>query len=326
MNVKRIEIISLLILIISIIFIGCSVQNNTVENAKSNEEVSIDKESTNNADLSFVVLGDIHDNTENFEKAIDDFYSINSNIDALILNGDNVDQGVDKQYTSLKNSIIKKSKKLPETIIKNIGNHEFYNYDMDTNSKEDIDSFTKKYLEFSETEKVYHDNWIKGYHFISLGSDNINSEDLNTTQASLSEEQLSWLKEKLSEDYQTGKPIFVFLHQPVTVDFFGRVWTGVRQADELNDILSSYPEVIIFSSHTHKEFGDDSINENMPFTMAYTGAVGYTFVNDANEENGRRRDNDCDNGIYIQVNGNEVTLKGRDIENHNWVYSKTLEK
>ncbi|KHD14543.1 metallophosphoesterase family protein [Clostridium butyricum] len=315
MNIKRITLISFLILIISIVFFECSVQNTNVENTKSNLEVSIDKESTNNADLSFVVLGDIHDNTENFEKAIDDFYSINSNIDALILNGDNVDQGVDKQYTSLKNSIIKKSKKLPETIIKNIGNHEFYNYDMDTNSKEDIDSFTKKYLKFSETEKVYHDNWIKGYHFISLGSDNVNSEDLNTTQASLSEEQLSWLKEKLS-----------FLHQPVTVDFFGRVWTGVRQADELNDILSSYPEVIIFLSHTHKEFGDDSINENKPFTMAYTGAVGYTLVNDANEENGRRRDNDCDNGVYIQVNGNEVTLKGRDIENHNWVYSKILEK
>lgn len=315
MNIKRITLISFLILIISIVFFECSVQNTNVENTKSNLEVSIDKESTNNADLSFVVLGDIHDNTENFEKAIDDFYSINSNIDALILNGDNVDQGVDKQYTSLKNSIIKKSKKLPETIIKNIGNHEFYNYDMDTNSKEDIDSFTKKYLKFSETEKVYHDNWIKGYHFISLGSDNVNSEDLNTTQASLSEEQLSWIKEKLS-----------FLHQPVTVDFFGRVWTGVRQADELNDILSSYPEVIIFLSHTHKEFGDDSINENKPFTMAYTGAVGYTLVNDANEENGRRRDNDCDNGVYIQVNGNEVTLKGRDIENHNWVYSKTLEK
>lgn len=63
MNIKRIEIISLLILIISIVFIGCSVQNNTVENAKLNEEVSINKDSTNNADLSFVVLGDIHDNT-----------------------------------------------------------------------------------------------------------------------------------------------------------------------------------------------------------------------------------------------------------------------
>ena len=64
----------------------------------------------------------------------------------------------------------------------------------------------------------------------------------------------------------------------------------------------------------------------MPFTMAYTGAVGYTLVNDSKEENGRRGDNDCDNGIYIEVNGNEVILKGRDIENHNWVYSKTLEK
>ena len=164
---------------------------------------------------------------------------------------------------------------------------------------------------------------IKGYHFISLGSDNLTGEDLNSTQASLSDTQFSWLKDKLKENYVSGKPIFVFLHQPIETEFFGRQWYGVRQGDELKAILSNYPEVIIFSSHTHKEFGEDSIIENMPYTMIYTGAVGYTLVKD---ENGRSRNNDINNSIYVEVEGNTVIIKERDIKNHKWVVSKSLKE
>lgn len=298
--------------------IGCNHSQQVNETSKDYIDNSRGEEVDSNADLSFIVMGDVHNNIDNFKEAVDDFYKINPNIDALILNGDTVDQGTDEQYESMEKAIDKNLSRLPETIIKNIGNHEFYNYDIDTNSKEDIDNFTNKYLKFSGTENVYHDTWIKEYHFISLGSDELNSEDLNTTQASLSETQLLWLEEKLKENYKQGKPIFVFLHQPISTDFFGREWYGVRQGDKLKQILSKYPEVIIFSSHTHKEFGYDSIQENMPYTMRYTGAVGYTLVKDENSDNGRKRDNSYNNALYVEVNDNAVTFKQRDVENHKW--------
>ncbi|MDO5518656.1 MAG: metallophosphoesterase, partial [Clostridium sp.] len=279
MKIKAIKLMGF-ILILGAVIAGCSFYKSYNEGAKQDTDSAVET-SASDADLSFGVFGDVHNYTDNFKDAVDDFYDINPKMDALVLNGDAVDQGIDEQYDSMKKAIEKNSKKIPEILIKNIGNHEFYNYSTGGNTQEDINDYISKYLDFSGTEKVYHDKWIKGYHFISLGSDETtNAEDLDTTQASLSEEQLSWFKEKLKEEYTKGKPIFVFLHQAIFTDFFGEDWHGVRQGDEFTDILKDYPEVIIFSSHDHKDFADDSIHENMPYTMAYTGAVGYTLFRD----------------------------------------------
>lgn len=284
----------------------------------------ISDESVNKPELSFIVMGDIHNNTNNFNKAIDDFYKINSKTDALILNGDFVDEGTDEQYKSMRKVIDENINRLQEKVIINIGNHEFYNYNTESNSKEDIDNFTKKYLDFSGEEKVYHDTWINGYHFISLGSDNLTSEDFSNTQASLSREQILWFREKLKENYTQGRPIFVFIHQPISTDFFGAQWYGIKQGDKIKEILNNYPEAIVFSSHTHKEFGEDSIEENMPYTTVYTGAIGYTLVKDEDSDNGRRRDISKNNSVYVEVNDDIVTIKERDIENHKWVNSIEL--
>ena len=88
-------------------------------------------------------------------------------MDALVLNGDTVDQGIEKQYDSVKKTISKNKDLLPKTIIKNIGNHEFFDYDAGTNSPEQVQTFINRYLEFSGEEKVYHDTWVNDYHFIS---------------------------------------------------------------------------------------------------------------------------------------------------------------
>ena len=133
-----------------------------------------------------------------------------------------------------------------------------------------------------------------------------------------------WFKEKLKENHIKGKPIFVFIHQPISTDFFGTQLYGIKQGDEIKRILDNYPEAIVFSSHTHKAFGDDSIQENMPYTTVYTGAIGYTFVKDDSSDDGRSRDSSKNNSIYVEVNDDIVTIKERDIENHKWVNSTEL--
>lgn len=272
---------------------------------------------TPNVDLAFAVIGDVHENIDNFQKTINDLYSINPNMDALVLNGDTVDQGSEEQYSSLKKIIRKNKKLLPKTIIKNIGNHEFFDYSIEVNSPQQVQTFINRYLEFSGEKKVYHDTWVNNYHFISLGSEDGNSETLNSITASISEEQQNWLKEALAENYQKGKPIFVFLHQPL--DNWNSSWVGVVQSDKITEILSKYPEVVIFSSHTHKDLDDSSVVFNQPFTMIHTGAIHYTLIPDANSEGGRRRE-DFIKGVYIEVNGNNVTVKGRNIKEKQWIF------
>lgn len=274
-----------------------------------------------NIDLAFAVLGDIHENTGSLKKAIKDLYKINSDMDVLVLNGDIVDQGSDKQYNSIKNVLSKNKKLLPEAIIKNIGNHEFFQYNIETNSPEQVQGFINKYLEFAGESNVYHDTWVRGYHFISLGSEDGNSETLNSITAFISDKQLKWFEEKLGANYQKGRPIFVFLHQPL--DYGNGGWIGVKQSEQIKEILSRYPEVILFSSHNHSDLNENSIILNKPFTIVNTGAVHYTIIRDANSKGGRRREPYI-KGVYVEVKGNNVTIKGRDIKNKKWIFTKEI--
>ena len=242
-------------------------------------------------------------------------------MDTLVLNGDIVDQGLDEQYDSVKKTLKKNKNLLPKKVIKNIGNHEFFDYNIETNSVEQVQNFINKYLEFSGEEKVYHDTWVKEYHFISLGSEDGNSESINSVTAFISDEQLQWFREKLGENYQEGKPIFVFLHQPL--DYGNSKWVGVKQSEQIKEILSQYPEVILFSSHRHSDLNENSVVLNKPFTIINTGAIHYTIIYDENTEGGKRRESYI-KGLYIEVNGNNVTVKGRDFKEKQWIFTKQL--
>lgn len=293
-----------------------------------NKPKPIDKSAASkvpDVDLAFAVLGDVHENIDSFQESINDLYKINPGMDALVLNGDTVDQGIEKQYDSVKKTINKNKELLPKIIIKNIGNHEFFNYDIEVNSPEQVQTFINRYLEFAEEDKVYHDTWVKDYHFISLGSEDGNSETMNSITAFISEEQQKWLKEKLAEKYQKGKPIFVFLHQPLNSGNGANSWVGVKQSDQVKEILSKYPEVILFSSHTHRDLDENSVVLNQPFTMVHTGAVHYTIIPDQGSEGGRRREPYI-KGLYIEVNGDKVVIQGRNIKDKQWIFTKEISK
>ena len=314
---RNIKVMIITIIIILVSVMAAIYSNKLRPIAKTTETV------TSNTDLAFAVLGDIHENIDNFQKTINDLHTINPKMDALVLNGDTVDQGIEEQYDSIKKILSKNKDLLPKTIIKNIGNHEFFDYSTDVNTPQQVQTFINRYLEFADEEKVYHDIWVNNYHFISLGSEDGNSDTLNSITASISEDQQNWLKEALSENYQKGKPIFVFLHQPLNDG--NSSWVGVRQSDEIREILSKYPEVIIFSSHTHRDLDDSSVVLNQPFTMIHTGAIHYTLIPDANSEGGRRRESYI-KGLYIEVNGNNVVVKGRNIKEKQWIFTKEVSK
>ncbi|VYU45845.1 metallophosphoesterase [Clostridium tertium] len=316
---KKIKIISIVgVLILAILSIIWASKPRPI--SKNTKTVT----ATSNSDLSFAVLGDVHENIDHFQETINDLYTINPVMDALILNGDVVDQGLDEEYRSVEKALEKNEDLLPKTIIKNIGNHEFFDYKIETNSKEQVQGFINKYLEFAGEKKVYHDKWVNNYHFISLGSEDGNSETMNSVTAFISTEQLEWFKEKLAEKYEKGKPIFVFLHQHL--DYPNSSWVGVQQSEELKEILSQYPEVVLFSSHTHRDLTEDSVVLNKPFTIVNTGAVHYTIIPDSSSENGFIRDRSFIKGVYIEVNGNNVTIKGRDIKEKQWIFSKDISK
>jgi 3',5'-cyclic AMP phosphodiesterase CpdA len=312
------------LIIIAVIFVVGIIASLVIKNQNGPVNKDVKTAEIPDVDLSFGVFGDVHENVDSFQKAINDMYTINPGINALVLNGDSVDQGLDVQYKSMKDTINKNKDLLPNKIIKNIGNHEFFDYEHGENSAEDVQDFISKYLDFSGEDKVYHDTWVNNYHFISLGSEDGNSETLNSVKAYISPEQQNWLKEKLAEKYEKGKPIFVFLHQHLSNGKNGG-WVGSDQADEVRQILDKYPEVILFTSHTHRDLTESSVVLDQPFTTIHTGAIHYTIIPDENSEGGRRNEPYI-KGLYVEVNGNKVTVKGRDFKEKQWIFSKEISK
>lgn len=310
-------IISLLVLII-ISVTSLVIYKNT--NTKDQFQISKTKES---ADISFAVLSDIHNNDSNFQDAINDLHNINSNLDALILNGDSVDQGLDEQYDNIKNVLSKNEDKLPDKIIKNIGNHEYYNYSEDINTEAGVKDLINKYLDFSGEDKIYHDTWIKGYHFISLGSDDTGVDKINYTSACVSDEQINWLKETIKDKYEKGRPIFVFFHQPIDMNFFNLDVSGVDKNDEIKNILKEYPEVVLFSSHTHIT-PDKEVDDSKDIIMVNTGSVNSNYVTDEKDERGFSENKSLSNGIYVEVKENKVNIKAMNFKNNIYIYEREL--
>lgn len=306
--------------LLAVVFLVCSVfiySKNTIGSANG----SVDNTISHNADLSFTVLSDVHGDTEKLKSALNDLHDINSKIDAIIFNGDTVDQGSEKQYAVMTSFLHKNSGLLPKYIIKNIGNHEFYDYKTKTNSNKDVENLIERYLDFSGEKSVYHDKWIKGYHFISLGSEESNTKKIGSVKASISETQLKWLEDKLAEKYEKGKPIFVFLHQHIDNSMNG--WVGVIERDKIKEILTKYPEAVIFTSHTHLSLKTKNMTTDLPYTIEHTGAVHYTYEN---TDKGWKRNLEDNQGLYVEVNGNKVVVNGRDFENSSWIFSKEISK
>lgn len=266
--------------------------------------------------LAFSVVSDIHSNSSKFHNALIDLHNINSKLDVLILNGDTVDKGIKSHYDKMKDAINKDKKLLPQKVIINIGNHEFFTQSIfkltDTNSS------IKQYLSFSGEKNVYHDTWIKGYHFISLGSEKTNIPPMESNiQAYLSNSQLKWLETKLKEKYEPNKPIFVFLHQPLNCSVKGTYdnefnSNAIMQNKSLKNILSRYPNIIFFSSHTHNMLNPYEGCIKQKFTICDTSSV-------ASPIDTENRYTDNSEGIYVEVYNNAVVIRGRDFKNKKWI-------
>lgn len=126
-------------------------------------------------------------------------------------------------------------------------------------------------------DKLYYDQWIDGYHFIVL-----NSENSPKDMAWLSQEQHDWLDEKLSEDESLSRPAFIMIHQALNYTHSGSMnYNGFGDQDEaMKAILAKHPETILITGHIHNPFGTAEIMNSVWGTLVdvpvFTGkGLGY---------------------------------------------------
>jgi Icc protein len=283
--------------------------------------------------LRFSVISDIHVESGNMEsqtklkQALTDLHTIAPDSQALVVNGD-LGNGTPSDYAALKKLL--KNAPLPKNVLYTIGNHEYYNSLHDKNGNWSIGTFPngeteqasqERFLHFAGRQRLYDDTWIADYHFILLGSEAYRQTDASFNEdAWLSDNQLTWLEQKLNEKEQPDKPIFVFLHQPLpysvsgsSIPFNSR---GVVQHKRLQTILAKHPETIFFSGHTHWELTSAHTLIQDSFTMANSSSVyePYNESDIAYDQKLKRSE-----GLAVEVYPNKVVIQGRDFTNQAWI-------
>lgn len=253
--------------------------------------------------FSFEVISDIHIRssntadlyTSNLKKALKDINLVDPNSSAINFVGDITESGSDANYDVL-NQILS-SIPHPNTNMV-VGNHDV--------RYQDYTVAMNRFLSKTGMPSAYYDKWINGYHFIYLAT-----EQALKDNADLSATQLSWLQTKLGEQASSDKPIFVFLHQQLSNTVAGSTGTTyVNQDAQVKAILSSYPQAIFISGHSHYKLTNAFTMYNQQFcTLVNDGAVA--FLQDDTST--------ISQGLFIDVYPNKVLIKGRDFITKEWI-------
>lgn len=279
-------------------------------------------------DVRFAVISDIHILASEtapmkFRTALDDLLmNQQPPLNLVVINGD-LGDGTPKDYQMINQILrsVRTSTGKTTPIVPLIGNHEFYKayhdpnsnvWNADTFPNQDTDPLAvQRFLTFAERDKVYTDHYINGYHFIFLGSEKSRMSDPDISDAAfLSEAQLTWLRTKISENLTPGKPVFVFLHQPVfsSASPAKTKYHLVVQQEELAKILQSVPNVVLFVGHLHIQLGSpDSFVQDI-----------FTMFNDSSASRVRQAP-EASQGLIVEVKDGVLNVKGRDFLLHEWL-------
>ncbi|OAT80906.1 hypothetical protein A6P54_12930 [Bacillus sp. MKU004] len=244
--------------------------------------------------------------------------------------GDLVDRGMEDQYDLFMNTISKLENRGAERLFA-IGNHEYFPYMYDGNAT--FEDMMNLYLNKTGQEKVYYDKWIRGFHFIVLGSEGLVPNEgydeefdslrdrYNPDAPYISEEQYSWLERTISEDAKSDKPVFVFLHQPIDYTVYGsdEYSQNLKMNGRLASIMSKYPQAILFSGHSHYSLNHPRAVYQDGFTMVNTSSINYGFYGTTPIWD------QFSQGWLMNIYHDRVELRARDFIKREWIQTVDIQ-
>ena len=278
--------------------------------------------------LRFGAMSDIHIGygvlgQPRFLTALSNTKKLMPDYDALLFVGDLTDDGKLDQYAEFKSILntmgVEQSKWLPA-----IGNHEFFESARATVTKPVGDDKLYRDRFASEmktpTGKVYYEKEVNGYAFIVLGSEasRLTYPKIGDS-AYLSDEQLTWLEETLKKHEKDGKPIFVALHQPVQDTVAGSETGSIVQNDRLDEILGQYPQVVLFSGHSHNMTEMQNTYSQMEYNVVNLGSLRRIWYAEGWLDDTRSQ------SMFVDVYKDRIVLKAYDHSTDEWINAKTIQ-
>ena len=263
--------------------------------------------------LNFTVLSDAHIEGNNvtrynvFARSLQDVTRNRSGNDAIVFLGDNTMNGQTIEnllFHGAVRAILK-----DETVLPVMGNHDI------GNGEGDYEKLQNRWYDYTEAffgRKLSHPYYyevIEGFYFIVLGMESHEVHDLY-----ISDEQYAWLEDTLALAAESGKPVFVFSHQPcdyaVNAD-------GVEDG-RLTDLFAAYNEehdLFSFVGHTHMPmylFWSFHTEDGFPETYLPRLTSLSGDDNEVNDNSGI--------GVEVEIYDNEVVIRARNFYTGEWRY------
>jgi len=276
--------------------------------------------------LSLVLLSDLHINaehegmTEKLHMALRDVTSFDPAPDVIVLGGDLVDGGREKDYEQLRKILSKY--RLPQ-VYGLMGNHEYYDIWYDAqgvwsretmpNGKTDAEA-RERFIRFMNYPgRPYHDVWVNGVHLIMLSQEAYLQELPWVGEGAwYSDEQLNWLREVM-KTHADGSPALVFIHQPLPPPGYDGGTHQLIRARKFYEILALYPNVFVFSGHNHVSLEvSGRYTRDATFHWFQNASVGKTWLDTSSQPNPVQ-------GLYIQVYPDYVEVRGREFSTNEWI-------
>jgi len=277
--------------------------------------------------LSYAILSDLHINADDpnpsrhLREALDDLASFGDKVELVMITGDITDTGRDRDYREFRK--ILDGYRLPPYYA-NMGNHDYYNIWIDDkgqwnqehmpNGKTDRQS-RETFMKFFGMEKPYREVEAGGFKHLLLSQEAYVQERPEVGEGAwYSDEQLDWLRKKL-EEAPRGRPIFVYIHQPLPpAGQDGRTHQLIR-AREFRSILEPYTNVFVFCGHRHQDFENGASHyEKETFHLFHNSSVGRVL-----NRNYQQASMTKSQGLYIQVYRDKVVVRGREFSKRQWI-------
>ena len=229
--------------------------------------------------LRFAVISDIHIENNKGEGAMLKVRRalknvITKEVDAIFVVGDLTERCLDSEWElfaqifSTTATIFPDMPPVPYSelpVYFMMGNHDFW-----THPREVCE---QKYLTYTN-QPLHQYIEIKGYPFITVSMS-------GKAWSSYSPESVAFMEKSLQDASirYPEKPIFVFTHVPPKGTVYGsNANDGNWGTDVFNAILEQYPQVIIFSGHSHYPLGDPRSIHQDKFTTINDGSTTYSEI------------------------------------------------
>lgn len=249
--------------------------------------------------------------------------------DALILNGDLVNDGSQDAWDEFEDALTA-SPHPSDQVIRSNGNHEFYGSD-------GSDVYVERFLEHAGRDQVWTEEVIGGVPVLVIGSEEYEYPDQtgNGPFVRFSEEQLDWLDSRLSHWADREAPVLLFSHQvlPNTVSGTDLEFYADDYGDQLDDLLETLarnPPTALLTSHTHwglhrSDWTADQDLDGHALAVFNTGAVLNEYGPDGEGGETGIDGTHC-SGLRVHVDDGRVRVQAWDfVDEPSIINERTLE-